>query len=89
MGFGGAAQAMITILKNNEKMRSKRAKFKNTLGGNSSESKTEYNLPEATPEMLKKLRERLQKEQRQQALKQGILMGISLIIIVVFLVKYA
>ena len=88
MSFG-AVQSMISSLKNNEKMRSKRTKFKNTLGGNNSESKTEYNFPEATPEMLKKLRERLQKEQRQQTLKQVILMGISLIIIVVFLVKYA
>lgn len=89
MGFGGSAQSMITILKNNEKMRSKRTKFKKTLGGNNSNEKTEYNFPEATPEMLKKLRERLQKEQRQQALKQFILMGISLIIIVVLLVNYA
>lgn len=89
MGFGGAAQSMITILKNNEKMRSKRTKFKKTLGGNNSIEKTEYNFPEATPEMLKKLRERLQKEQRQQALKQFILMGISLIIIVALLVNYA
>ena len=56
MGFGGAVQSMISSLKNNEKMRSKRTKFKNTLGGNNSESKTEYNFPEATPEMLKKLR---------------------------------
>jgi hypothetical protein len=80
MGFGGAVQSMISSLKNNEKMRSKRTKFKNTLGGNNSESKTEYNFPEATPEMLKKLRERLQKEQRQQSIKQTIILVVSIII---------
>ena len=80
MGFGGAVQSMISSLKNNETMRSKRTKFKNTLGGNNSESKTEYNFPEATPEMLKKLRERLQKEQRQQSIKQTIILVVSIII---------
>ena len=87
MGFGGAAQSMITILKNNEKMRSKRTKFKKTLGGNNSIEKTEYNFPEATPEMLKTLRERLQKEQRQLMIKRFILFGVILIITIVILVK--
>ena len=82
MGFGGSAQSMITILKNNEKMRSRRTKFKNNLGGNNSVEKTEYSFPEATPEMLKKLRERLQKEQRQQSIKQCIILVISVIITV-------
>jgi hypothetical protein len=89
MGFGGSAQAMITILKNNEKMRSKRTKFKNTLGGNNSNEKTEYNFPEATPEMLKKLRERLQKEQRHQSIKQFIILVISIAITIFIFSKIA
>ncbi len=87
MGFGGAAQSMITILKNNEKMRSKKTKFKKTLGGNNSYVKTEYNFPEATPQMLKKLRERLLKEQRQESLKQLIIFIISVIITVYIFYK--
>lgn len=79
MSFG-AVQSMISSLKNNEKMRSKRTKFKKTLGGNNSIEKTEYNFPEATPEMLKKLRERLQKEQRHQSIKQFIILVISIAI---------
>jgi hypothetical protein len=89
MGFGGAAQSMITILKNNEKMRSKRTKFKKTLGGNNSIEKTEYNFPEATPEMLKKLRERLQKEQRHQSIKQFIILVISIAITIFIFSKIA
>ncbi|MTE26577.1 hypothetical protein [Winogradskyella ouciana] len=64
MSFGGSAQAMITTLKNNEKMRSKRKKFKRTLGGYNTNRKTEYNLPNATPEQLIEIRQRLKKENK-------------------------
>ncbi|WP_282041135.1 hypothetical protein [Winogradskyella flava] len=70
---------MITILKNNEKMRSKREKFKRTLGGYGKKGKTEYNLPKATPEQLLKIRERLKKENKIMWLK---VVGISTVIII-------
>jgi hypothetical protein len=53
---------MITTLKNNEKMRSKREKFKRTLGGYGSNVKPEYDFPEATPEILKAIREKLKEK---------------------------
>ncbi|NNE30974.1 MAG: hypothetical protein HKN40_01260 [Winogradskyella sp.] len=69
MSFGGSAQAMITTLKNNAKMRSTRDKFKKTLGGYRSNPKPEYNLPEATPKMLNDIRVRIKRENRSRRLK--------------------
>lgn len=66
MGFGGAVQAMITTLKNNEKMRSKRSKFKTSVGSYRRKQKPEYDFPEATPELLETIKEKLQKEQRRR-----------------------
>ena len=78
MSFGGSAQAMITTLKNNEKMRSKREKFKRTFGSNSSNEKPEYDFPEATPEMLNEIRSRLKKENRILWVK---IIGFTLVIV--------
>ena len=70
MGFGGSVQAMITTLKNNEKMRSKRGDFKRSVHSSGySKQKPEYNFPEATPQMLKEIRERLQKERKRRTYK--------------------
>ncbi|WP_299129293.1 hypothetical protein [uncultured Winogradskyella sp.] len=69
MGFGGSAQAMITTLKNNEKMRSNRKKFKKTLGGYGKTGKVEYDFPKATPKQLRELRQRLKKENKMMWLK--------------------
>ena len=73
MGFGGSAQAMITILKNNEKMRSKRAKFKRSVSGSGTKVKPEYDFPEATPKMLQDIRTRLQRERKRMMVKVVIL----------------
>lgn len=69
MGFGGSAQAMITIIKNNEKMRSSRKKFKKNLGGYEKYKKPEYNLPNATPQILSEIKERLERERKLRILK--------------------
>ena len=66
MGFGGSVQAMITTLKNNEKMRSKRGNFKKTVHSSGySKQKPEYDFPEATPQILNEIKERIQNFQRQ------------------------
>jgi hypothetical protein len=64
-----AIQAMNISIKNNNLMRSKRDKFKRTLGGYSKANKTEFNLPEATPQILREIKERLQEERRLTTLK--------------------
>jgi len=70
MGFGGSVQAMITTLKNNEKMRSKRGDFKRTVHNSGySKQKPEYDFPEATPQMLNEIKERLQKEGKRRTYK--------------------
>lgn len=85
MGFGGSAQSMIAIIKNNEKMRSSRKKFKKTLGGYGSHSKPEYNLPKATPEVLREIRERLKKEQKKRVIKQGVIWTVLLVTVVLLI----
>ncbi|RYH75691.1 hypothetical protein EVU94_01655 [Flavobacteriaceae bacterium 144Ye] len=87
MGFGGSAQSMITILKNNEKMRNRRDKFKKTLGGYDNKRKTEYDFPEATPEVLKEIKERLIKERKQRFIKIAILFTILLSLFIYFIVR--
>lgn len=79
MSFGGSAQAMITTLKNNEKMRSKRDKFKRILGRNCSNVKPQYDFPEATPEILREIRNKLKKE--NQVIRIKILCATAVIII--------
>ena len=65
MSFGGSVQAMITTIKNNEKLRrNKRKRLKNQLGGYNSNENTEYNLPKATPKQLEDIRLRLKKERK-------------------------
>lgn len=63
MSFGGSAQAMITSLKNNEKMRTKREKFKHVPGKRSG-IKPKYDFPEATPEMLIEIQKRIKRENK-------------------------
>jgi len=77
MSFG-VIQTMITTLKNNEKMRSKREKFKRTFGSNSSNKKPEYDFPEATPEVLNEIRYRLKKENKILWIK---IIGFTIIIV--------
>ncbi|MCB0445690.1 MAG: hypothetical protein KDC68_08595 [Gelidibacter sp.] len=85
MGFGGSVQSMIAIIKNNEKMRSSRKKFKKTLGGYGSHSKPEYNFPKATPEILQEIRERLKKEQKKRVISQGVIWTLLLVAFVLLI----
>ena len=85
MGFGGSVQSMIAIIKNNEKMRSSRKKFKKTLGGYGSHSKPEYNFPKATPEILQEIRERLKKEKKKRVIKQGVIWTLLLVAFVLLI----
>ena len=57
-----AIQAMITILKNNDRMMHKRTKFKKTFGGYGKNRKTEYDLPKATPKQLRDIRQKFKEE---------------------------
>jgi len=87
MSFGGSAQAMITSLKNNEKMRTKRDKFKHVPGKRSG-IKPKYDFPEATPEMLIEIRDKLRKENRIRMTKIIIVtIVLSLLIASVFFFK--
>lgn len=87
MSFGGSAQAMITSLKNNEKMRTKRDKFKHVPGKRSG-IKPKYDFPEATPEMLIEIRDKLRKENMIRMTKIIIVtIVLSLLIASVFLFK--
>lgn len=70
MSFGGSVQAMITTLKNNEKMRSKRGNFKKTVHSSGySKQKPEYDFPEATPQILNEIKERIQRERKRRTFK--------------------
>lgn len=81
MSFG-VVQTMITTLKNNEKMRSKRDKFKKTLGGYGKNEKVEYNLPKATPKQLQEIKTRIKRENKIMWIKVVLLSTVIIIALV-------
>lgn len=88
MGFGGSAQSMITILKNNKNMLSERKNKKHSLTGYET-TKTEFKISEASPQVLREIRERLQEEQRSKRKKMLMLLAfIMTIILSVFFYYY-
>lgn len=88
MGFGGSAQSMITILKNNKNMLSERRNKKHSLTGYKT-TNTEFKIGEASPQVLREIRERLQKEQRSKRRKILILFGLIMsLILSVFIFFY-
>ena len=86
MGFGGSVQAMITVIKNNEKMRSNRSKRK-SFGGSYSSTKLKFHNT-ATKEELKSIEEKIQREQKQVRLKQILVLGVALSILMTLIIIY-
>ena len=86
MSFG-VVQTMITTLKNNENLCSKREKFKRRYGHNSLQEKPEYDFPEATPELLKDIRKKIKKERQVRRLKD-IMLTVILFIGLVYVFLY-
>lgn len=70
-------------------MRSKRAKFKRSLGGNSTNIRTEYNLPKAATKQLRALRKRLKEEEKVRLLKVVVLTAILMMGMLCLLVDMA
>ena len=59
-------ESMLSVVRSNKSVMLDKSKhFRKTRGGNSRKSKTEYNLPEATPELISKIRERMIKENKK------------------------
>jgi len=86
MGFGGSVQAMITVLKNNEKMRSRRSKRKSLDG---SYAKVRLKFPNtATKEDLKKIEVRLQQERKQTRIKQYVVFAFVLSLLLILIGMY-
>lgn len=73
MGGEGSMMAANQSLKSNRKLLAKRERFKNNLGGYGKNSKPEFNLPKATPEVLDKIKKRLNKERQQMIIKTSVL----------------
>lgn len=86
MGFGGSAQSMITILKNNEKMRSQR---KNRKGYEGSYSSIKLEFPNsASTQDLHRIKEKVQREQKQLRLKRVIVLGFVLSLLITLIIIY-
>jgi len=86
MSFG-VIQGMIASLNNNEKMRTKRDKFKHVPRKRSG-IKPKYDFPKVTPEMLIEIRGKLRKENRIRMTKNLVVtIIVSLMMTGVFLFK--
>lgn len=64
-----SASFMITILKNNENLLSKRKRFKNKQIGYNLNNKVEYNLPKASKKELNEIKKKLVEERKIRMLK--------------------
>ncbi|WP_229719285.1 hypothetical protein [Winogradskyella schleiferi] len=83
-----SAGAMITSVRNNLNLLSKRDRMKNRLGGFNSDKKTEYDLPKATTKQLKVIAKRIKEERKVRLLK---VIGLTLILCIglVYLFLYS
>ena len=61
--------SMMTSVRNNLNLLSKRDKLKNRLGGYNAEKKTEYDLPKASSKELGIIAKRLQEDHKTRMLK--------------------
>ncbi|WP_299099092.1 hypothetical protein [uncultured Winogradskyella sp.] len=86
MSFG-VVQTMITTLKNNDNMRSKRKKFKKGYSRTIFSEKPEYDFQEATPELLKSIEKKVKRDNRILWLKVGIITFIILSFFVWAIIK--
>ncbi|MUU77907.1 hypothetical protein [Winogradskyella endarachnes] len=86
MSFG-VVQTMISTLRNNDNLRSKREKFKKKYGKNISIEKPEYDFPEATPEILNAIRKKIKKDNQILWLKVIILTFLILSFLVWITIK--
>ncbi|MDN3492952.1 hypothetical protein [Winogradskyella bathintestinalis] len=76
-----SASAMITSVRNNLNLLSKRRKLKNRLSSNSFGNRTEYNFPKATTKQIKAIGKRLQEERKIRMLKVILLTAILFLVI--------
>jgi len=76
-----SAGAMITSIRNNLNLLSKRDRLKNRLGGFNSKKRTEYNLPQATTKQINEIGKRLREEQKVRMLKIILLTAILFLVI--------
>jgi len=81
MGGGGAMMAANQSLKNNRSQMSKRKDRKLSFVSTSTK-KTEYNLPQATPQKLREIKLRMQRENRQRRVKQVVVLSFALMSII-------
>lgn len=77
-----SASAMLTSIKNNLNLRSKRKRPVNRLGGFNAEKRTEYNLPKATTKKLNAIGKRLREERQMRMLKVMVLTVIIFAVLV-------
>lgn len=82
MAFGGTG-SMNIVLKNNRMLLRKREPFKRSLGGYS-DNKTEYNLPQASPQLLRHIKQRMVEERRARYLKILVVLSLLIVTIVTF-----
>lgn len=81
---------MNTAIRNNNLMRTKRERFKKTLGGYDTGNSSEFNLPKASEKQLRAIRKRLKTERQLWWLKMITLTIIGIvgaIVLFYFLVK--
>ncbi|WP_299889137.1 hypothetical protein [uncultured Lacinutrix sp.] len=73
-------QAMITVIRNNKSMLSKRKDKK--LGFiTANTEKTEYNLPETTPKKLSEIRRNIIQENKIRSIKRLTVLGVTVVIL--------
>ena len=90
MGFGGAAGAMNTVIKNNRNLLSnpKRDKFERSLGGFSNTSQTRIGGPTASPQTLRAIKEKLVRSHKEKMRIRFFIMSVIAVTLITILLNW-
>ncbi|SHG61051.1 hypothetical protein [Winogradskyella jejuensis] len=79
-------ESMLSTIRSNKSIRIDKSKhFRKTKSVYGENSKTEYNFPEASPELLEKIKERIQKENKKTRTKMVVISTVLVVVVLILL----
>ena len=79
-------ESMLSTLRSNKSVRLDKSKhFRKTKGVYGENSKTEYNFPEASPELLLEIKARMRKENKKTRTKMVVISTVLVVVVLILL----
>jgi hypothetical protein len=77
-----------TVRSNKSAMLDKSKHFRKTTGSKSKKTKTEYDFPESSPEVLSNIREKLKLQNEKTRTKQFIIFMVLVVVIIISVIEF-